>query len=233
MNLFLLNLDKKKSASAHCKKHAIKMILETCQLAFNCHYRNGTNMESLKAALVSQGLKMYRRSHKNHPIEVWAAYEPQHYIWLVEHALELCNVYKRWYCKKKSGGHVCEPILKVLRGWLPPRVPAVICISSPIAYHDIPDEFLFYPLCFGDAVDAATVRNAEGHALGVASYRAYYHTKQDKFQVAWAPNAVPHWWKGKLDPVDDPTVVKKESCVVKKESAVKTEPVKKRRRLSP
>ena len=201
MNLFLLNLDKKKSASTHCKKHAIKMILESCQLCFNCHYRNGTNMESLKAALVSQGLKMYRRSHKNHPIEFGLPMINSTTFGLLSMRLNSARC-TGVGTAKRSRGHVCEPILKFLRGWLPPRIPAVIRISSPIAYHDIPDEFLFYPLCFGDAVDVATVRDAEGHALGVASYRAYYHTKQDKFRVSWSPNVVPTWWVGKLDPSD-------------------------------
>lgn len=212
MNLFLLNLCKVASAKAHCKKHVIKMILEATQLAFGAHYRNGSDMNAMATELRDKGLKLYKWSHKGHPMSIWAAYDQKHYLWLIDHALELCKEYARWYCKKQTGEHACRPYLEYLRARCPPRVPSIITISSPIAYHDIPDDFLFFPLCFGKAVNAATVRNKMGQAMGVASYRAYYHTKQDKFQVQWAPRPVPSWWKGELGDTE-PSLLKKRKRV--------------------
>jgi len=38
MNLFILSTDPVQAAQAHCDKHVIKMILETCQMLYTAHW---------------------------------------------------------------------------------------------------------------------------------------------------------------------------------------------------
>jgi hypothetical protein len=30
----------------------------------------------------------------------------------------------------------------------------------------------------------------------VKSYRAFYHTKQDRFSMVWTKRDIPEWWNG-------------------------------------
>jgi hypothetical protein len=88
MNIFVLDLDLKKCAQAHCDQHVIKMILESAQI--------------LSTVCAQYSIKTpYKPTHQNHPCVKWAAASEQNWLWLKQLAAELNREYQyRYQCTK-------------------------------------------------------------------------------------------------------------------------------------
>ena len=107
----------------------------------------------------------YKPTHANHPCTKWAGESVENFLWLKEHGLALCHEYTHRYGKK----HKCEDIIWDI------SVPEDMTgdTLTPFA-QAMPEEF----------------RSEDA----VASYRAYYHTKQHFCR--WTNRHPPSWWKG-------------------------------------
>lgn len=104
MNIFFLSLDAAMCAIMHCDKHVVKMILETTQLLWCAHHV----LRPLDWEMeVPQSIKVYRKTHVNHPIAVWVRKDIRNYQWTTTLGLELCREYTRRYHKT----HACEPYI--------------------------------------------------------------------------------------------------------------------------
>lgn len=103
MNIFYLHTSPQKAAQMMCDKHIIKMILESIQLLWSCHYSVNEDLSHLKLTIVP-----YRKTHFNHPSAVWVRTDVSHYVWLVLHVKELHNVYYQHFGQKmhKSYPHI-------------------------------------------------------------------------------------------------------------------------------
>ena len=81
MNIFWLDADLKTSATYHCDKHVVKMILEYAQLLSSAHhYHDSVNKELV-----------YKKTHVNHPCAIWtrATYKSYSTIFdLLNHLLD-------------------------------------------------------------------------------------------------------------------------------------------------
>lgn len=104
MNIFYLSKRPKICALLHCDAHVVKMILETAQILYSCHYMNNGRPPKTSA------LEPYRLTHKNHPSSVWARSAAAHYNWLCDLGLALCARYKEMY--KRS--HKTQPHIELL-----------------------------------------------------------------------------------------------------------------------
>lgn len=99
MNIFVTSSCPIESAKYLDNKRKVKMALESTQM--------------LTTALNVNGIKTsYKTAHLNHPCTIWTRQSRQNWRWLYDHAVALCNEYKRIYNKE----HACMTVLKQING---------------------------------------------------------------------------------------------------------------------
>lgn len=155
MNIFVLDKDPKKAARMQADKHCVKMVLESAQLLSSAHWMTG-------------GEAHYRLTHKNHPCSKWVRESMNNYLWLCQHALELCNEYTRRYGRT----HKSEPII------------IDMCMNPPNFLEE--KGLTEFPLAMPD--DVKTPGDP------VKSYRDYY-MKYKKDIVKWNHSKKPNWYE--------------------------------------
>lgn len=120
MNIFLLDVNKRKNAQYHCDKHVVKMILEYTQLLSTSHNMLGSDRGP------------YKTTHQHHPCAVWARAYESNYYFLHELLVELTDEYTYRYGKV----HKCASYIDQL-ALAPDDIPVG---SSPHALA-MPDEY--------------------------------------------------------------------------------------------
>lgn len=165
MNIFFLHTNPRKCARWHCDKHVVKMILETCQLLYTCHWILGTTDFS-SAPLRKSGDHGYKMSHKNHPCAKWVRMSLSNYKWLTTLGLELVREYKHRF---KGRFHACEPHIQWLHSNPPPGLEDIGWIEPAKAMPDI----------------------YKSHDA-VSSYRRYYLGAKEHI-LKWTDRHSPHW----------------------------------------
>ena len=93
MNIFVTDNCPIKSAKFLDDKRVVKMCLETAQILSSALRLNGYN-----------GDDVYKLTHKNHPVVIWAAKTRLNYLWLLEHFHALCSEYNTRYGRE----HACS-----------------------------------------------------------------------------------------------------------------------------
>jgi hypothetical protein len=93
MNIFILDLDNRKSVKYLISKHLTKMPLETAQILCSPY---------------EQGEAPYRRSHYNHPCCVWCRESRENYEWLLDYADCIFNEFKKQRGKDHGSCHVIQ-----------------------------------------------------------------------------------------------------------------------------
>lgn len=86
MNIFYIDKDPKIAAQNMINKHVVKMILESAQMLSTCHREFGNERDTF-----------YKRTHVNHPSNVWIRQSSQHYDWLYKHMIALGEEYTNRY----------------------------------------------------------------------------------------------------------------------------------------
>lgn len=97
MNIFVLDIDPRKSAQYHCDKHIVKMTLESAQIMCTILNEMGYNTP-------------YKTTHKNHPCTVWARQSLSNYMWLRQLGIELHKEYQYRYGKLHKSGILIESL---------------------------------------------------------------------------------------------------------------------------
>lgn len=116
MNIFYLDNDVQKCAEMHVDKHAVKMILEYCQLLSTAH-RVLDGKEVIEKSKTGRNVKrwileselnnvLYSATHINHPSAVWCRHSAANYQWLHQLLVQLCKEYTFRYGKI----HKCQEI---------------------------------------------------------------------------------------------------------------------------
>jgi hypothetical protein len=136
MNLFILFDDPVLAAQAHCDKHVIKMILETCQMLYTAHWtteyppiivkqqRFLLPPDSFKDAPKKKNSEVrgYASAHINHPCTKWIRESLENYMFACELGLALAEEYKyRWQTTRE---HSCQKHVQWLKEH-PPRLPSI------------------------------------------------------------------------------------------------------------
>lgn len=183
MNIFRLNDDPVKAAQDQCDKHVVKMIVESAQMLSTAHRMLDGIMErrpSKSGRVMVQYFYMederedilYKAVHFNHPSTVWTRECSANYEWHYKHFVALCDEYTYRYGKIHGTDKKLRQALKQTPKKIKKRLnetPFKLAMKSN-------------PECmFEDAVK---------------SYRAFYHTKQDRFSMVWTKREVPEWWNG-------------------------------------
>jgi len=121
MNIFYINPDPIQAARELCDDHIRKMQIESAQMLSVAHWETGSSAP-------------YKPSHKNHPSTKWVRESIQHYDWVLQHGLEICEEFKLRYGKD----HATKKVLEWLRD-NKPNIPDNGFKEPPTC---IPDEYL-------------------------------------------------------------------------------------------
>lgn len=173
MNIFFLHTNPRKCARWHCDKHVVKMLLETCQLLYTCHWMVTLGKPNFETAPYKNGTlqRGYKKAHWNHPCSKWVRLSLFNYVWLATLGMELLREYEFRYGKT----HSCEEHIK----WLYKNSPCGLINKGWIEpYLAMPEEYKS-----GDAI---------------ASYRKYYIGAKKEF-LTYKKRHVPHWIVKALD----------------------------------
>lgn len=90
MNIFYTNRCPIVSAQSLCNVHVNKMIIESCQMLSTAHH-------VLDGQSAIRGIM--KPTHVNHPSNVWVRSSYLHYHWLLDHLIELLNIFEQRSCK--------------------------------------------------------------------------------------------------------------------------------------
>jgi hypothetical protein len=113
MNIFYLSKKPSRCARWHCDKHVVKMILETTQLLYTAHWVLATAAATtpsfetapfLKESTSQRGYLPIRNTR--HPCAIWTRESLQHYLWLCELGMALCEEFQHRFGYHKA--HSCE-----------------------------------------------------------------------------------------------------------------------------
>jgi len=160
MNIFILDEDPSGSARMLGDRHVVKMILESAQMLCLAHSLCGD------PNLLPENWR--NQAWKNHPCSKWVRASLQNYIWLANHAVELCNEYTYRYGKIHK--------LSVLVSWL--------LANSPLLENK---GLLPFAAATGEIHEADSV----------STYRRYYFEHKTHLMV-WTKREPPTWIIEKL-----------------------------------
>jgi len=119
MNIFYIDSCPTKAAQMQCDRHVVKMILESAQLLSTAH-------RELDGDSWADANSLYKKTHTNHPSAVWVRQSTNHYHWLDNHFVALCDEYSYRYGKThltdtKFRGVIYEsPDNCPVNGWVDP-----------------------------------------------------------------------------------------------------------------
>lgn len=193
MNIFFLSKFVIECAKYHCDKHVIKMILETTQLLWSAWHITGPNSWQ---DMVPSNCKIYRLTHRNHPMSIWVRKSKENYWWLVWLGLELCKEYDNRYrckcskpriykCNKcSSKTHACFNSIY----WMSFNTP--LCndnteysVNTTLVKYNIPERCTPVPLCMPEEYHDSDL---------IQAYKNYY--KGDKRYFATWISTKPEWF---------------------------------------
>jgi hypothetical protein len=180
MNIFILDNDPVKAAQLQCDKHVVKMIVESAQMLSTAHRlldgkvekrpsKSGKRMVNYWSLPDYREDLLYKACHTGHPCTVWTIESNNNYNWHYVHFVALCDEYKYRYGKV----HKTDALLRDELAKLPNNIPVGYKTKAPLAMKSNPE-------CMFDDV--------------VKSYRAFYQTKQDRFNMAWTKRSIPEWF---------------------------------------
>jgi len=172
MNIFILDENPEIAAQLQCDKHVVKMVLESAQMLSTAHrVLDGKLME--KHWLLPDGREdvLYRAVHINHPCTRWVMESVANYRWLFRHFSALSKEYYHRYGKHHKSWVVLNDKLREPPYHIPSRGLTPFRLAMGAAPHCIDEE------------------------NPVKSYRKFYQTKQDRFDMKWTSRDVPEWFK--------------------------------------
>ncbi|MFP4116880.1 MAG: hypothetical protein ACLFTY_02575 [Candidatus Aenigmatarchaeota archaeon] len=119
MNIFVLDLDPEKCARFHTDRHVNKMLIESAQMLSTAHHVSGSEAP-------------YKKTHVNHPCNLWTRESIENYDWLLSLAENLLGEYNHRY------GNKVHETARVLQ-WLQknkPDLPSLGVTDRPMAMPD-------------------------------------------------------------------------------------------------
>ena len=120
MNIFYINTDPIIAAQELCDDHIRKMQIESAQMCSTAHWASGSEAP-------------YKKAHLNHPSTKWVRESIQHYKWVIQHGLEVCNEFTKRYGKY----HKTQGVLE----WLRDNEPSIPDNGFTEPPQCIPDEY--------------------------------------------------------------------------------------------
>ena len=169
LNFFFLDRDVEKCARYHGDKHLNKMQLEYAQIASTVMW-----IIQKKHNFTDFSEKIYKPTHKGHPVVVWASKSTAHVLWIINLGIQLAKEKiiraerAKEHGKKWSIVHKSTPILHYIKTNL----------YEP-EYFEMRDEWIDPPACMPECVKRSNV---------IDSYRLYYAgPKVQLINLKWLP----------------------------------------------
>lgn len=180
MNIFILDRDPIKAAQLQCDKHVVKMVVESAQMLSTAHRMLDGQVELRPSKSGKRMVKhyilddhrenvLYKAVHYNHPCTQWTMESIYNYRWHWVHFAALCDEYTYRYGKV----HATDAKLRKPLEKIPNKIPVTRMTDFRLAMKSNPE------CIFEDAVQ---------------SYRAFYQTKQERFNMAWTNREMPEWF---------------------------------------
>jgi hypothetical protein len=183
MNRFIIEETPKACAQSLCDSHVVKMVLEEAQMLCTVHrlldgkqtQRLSKSGSRLKSWVFEDGreTRFYKGCHYGHPCTVWAKETKGNYSFAYELFREMSKEYTYRYDKRHKS---FDKLWKYL--------------SNAPNNIDPSMEVTPFPLAMGAEPDCIDPDNP------IQSYRDFYHTKVDRFDMKWTRRKEPEWWKG-------------------------------------
>ena len=180
MNIFVLSECPVKAAQLQCDKHVVKMIVESAQMLSTAHRMLDGNVDRRPSKSGRTMVKyydhpyldklLYKAVHCGHPCTVWTMESSSNYVWHYKHFIALCDEYQYRYGKKHLTDTTLRSILMV-----PPA-------------NILRDERTPFKLAMGSNPECMFPDDP------VKSYRMFYHTKQQRFDMQWTKRDTPSWF---------------------------------------
>lgn len=155
MNIFILARKTSLSASYHCNKHCVKMILEYSQLLSTAH-------KVLDGESCPIFHEIYKATHENHPCAKWVRQSSENYAYLLDLLFHLHLEYSMRYNKV----HASYEIYKLLNQYFPININRQADLTLP-------------PICCPPTVKILVAHNnpsldTNSWEFVIACYRTYY-----------------------------------------------------------
>jgi hypothetical protein len=185
MNIFILHEDPVVAAHMQCDKHVPKMVVESAQMLSTAHRmldgtvqigpsKSGKRMVKHYRLFDNPQMDdvLYKAVHYKHPCTVWTMESSDNYLWHWNHFVALCDEFEYRFGKIHKSSQLKDPLWSI-----PNNIPKSGMTPFKLAMTSNPE------CMFEDAVK---------------SYRAFYHTKQDRFKMAWEKTRTkPYWFEHK------------------------------------
>ena len=181
MNIFYLDKDAKTAAQYHCDKHVVKMILEYAQLMSTAHRLLDGDEAIVKINNRNRRVwtlqdhreqTVYKPVSWNHPSAVWVRQSLDHYQWLWNLAIELCQEYRHRYGGTTDKQHKTSVVIQNL-SFAPDNIPRLGMFSEP---------------------PQAMPEDAKVPGDSVEAYRNYYRIHKRRM-ANWKIRGTPFWYK--------------------------------------
>ena len=181
MNIFYLDKDAKTAAQYHCDKHVVKMILEYAQLMSTAHRLLDGDEAIVKINNRNRRVwtlhdhreqTVYKPVSWNHPSAVWVRQSLDHYQWLWNLAIELCQEYRHRYGGTTDKQHKTSVVIQNL-SFAPDNIPRLGVFSEP---------------------PQAMPEDAKVPGDSVEAYRNYYRIHKRRM-ANWKIRGTPFWYK--------------------------------------
>ena len=175
MNLFYLHEEPKVSATLHCDKHVVKMIIEYAQMLSTAHRMldgtqytdssSGRRIQRWRLPNSNMDGVLYKASHINHPSTRWVRENAIQYQYAYDMFTNLCDEYTYRYGKV----HMTDTKLRDLLDQLPKNITL--------------GEWSEPPQCMPDDVKTKST---------IEAYHKYYREYKTPFAV-WTKRDVPEF----------------------------------------
>ncbi len=158
-----------------CDKHVVKMLVETCQLLW-CAYHGTANAGWENT--VPDGVKIYKKTHYNHPIAIWCRLDINNFRWAASLAVAISEEYTSRYGKV----HACDAMAR----WMAEHPPPCNSLDeykneTVLSSCDFPEGCTPPPIAIADR--SLIIARDDGKISLVNSYLNYY--KVDKSEKQW------------------------------------------------
>jgi hypothetical protein len=167
MNLFILSWNCQECAAYMFDKHVVKILLEAVQML--CATVQILDPENE----VTQHVKLYKISHKNHPVTVWMRTSLANYTWALDLVDAMHAEWKFRYNHPPDKMHKAYVVATYLRKYAPAA-----------------DKFP----CTGLTPFAMAMPEECKSADPIAAYRAYYQTPEKQKIASWKRRERPAWY---------------------------------------
>lgn len=184
MNIFVLSDNAVEAAQMQCDKHIVKMVTESAQMLSTAHRLLDGGLTTKSSKSGKRMLKYWqlddarepvlmKNVHERHPCTIWTMMSTANYHWHYTHYAALALEYEYRYGKKHGAFERDTQIGEMLK--TPPKNLSRRNLTP-------------FPLAMGAAPEC--IINDDP----VRSYRAFYHTKQDRFKMVWTKRDIPSWF---------------------------------------